>query len=559
LPVIHVMKYDLERLIGRVLKREDILDLLPRIKCEVEYVSDEGEIEYEVTHDRPDLYSAEGLAMALRGLLGLEMYRYKFVDEGVKAYNMGVPRRPYVAFAIVKDVELDDEAVKQIMQLQEKLATTCGRGRRKASIGVYDLDKITPPIYYELRDPDNTFLKPLNTEEVMSLREILDKTEKGRLYGYLIRDWDKYPVLRDSENKILSLPPIINGDDTKVTIDTRNILIDSTGIDQKTVIDMVTVMATSIAERSSSGIIVFVDTIMPDNNVIKAPRSEGVKINFKISMAEEVIGVRINRDRITELLKRMGYLNISVKDNDVVEVTTPPYRLDIHSWIDVVEDIAMSIGYEVIGSKALELPPATHPGKPHPLEYLSRIIRGIISSYGFVEIANYMMSNPRIQLEVFGITNQDIIMVSNPKMDKYTGLRKWLTPGLLEFILENKDRYNNIRIYEIGDVAIPDPETETGARIERRVGIAIYYRKATLTDGLAIISALMNRFGLKSVFVKDRINGMLPERTARIMVNDENIGFVAEIHPTILYKLGIEYPVVVSEIILNKLLLLLKK
>ncbi|ADI31695.1 phenylalanyl-tRNA synthetase, beta subunit [Staphylothermus hellenicus DSM 12710] len=558
MPVIRIAKWDLERLVGRTLSNEEIMDYLPRIKCEVETISEDGEIEYEATHDRPDLYSVEGVARSLRYLLGIKSLNYKFIDEGVKAYNMGVPRRPYAAFAIVKDLELDHESVKQIMQLQEKLATTYGRSRRKASIGVYDLDKFKMPIYYELRDPDNTSLVPLNEAREMSLREILEETEKGKIYGHILRDWDKYPVIRSSDGKILSLAPIINSEDTRVTTYTKNVLIDSTGLDPRTVVDAVTIMATSIAERSTSKKIIFVDTIMPDNTILQAPRDKGPTIELHLDDAEKVLGIKIDTKNIVEYLEKMGHETVEISNNNI-KIVAPPYRIDIKSWIDIVEDIAMAIGYDTIGVKADKLPPATHPGRMHSLEYISRLIRKILVGYGFTEITSYMMSNPQTQLEMFGLKDKKIITVLNPKMDKYTGLRRWLTPGLLEVIIENKEKQSSMKIFEIGDVAIPDPNTETGARIERRIGIAITHGKATLTDGLAIVSTLLNRLKLNPTFEKTHIKGMLPERTASIKINGEEIGFVAEIHPDILYRLDYQFPVVVSEIVLNKLLIILRQ
>ncbi len=556
MPVIRVYKWDLERLLGKTLSKEEILDLLPRIKCEVEEIGEDGLIEYEATHDRPDLYSVEGLARALRFLLGVEHREYVFVDEGVKTYNLGVPRRPYVAFAIVRDLELDEEAVKQIMQLQEKLATTYGRSRRKASIGVYDLDTFKLPVYYELVDPEKTKFIPLNDNRIMNLREILAETEKGREYGHLLEGWDKLPILRDSEGKILSMPPIINSEDTKVTEETKNVLIDSTGIDPKTVIDMVTIMATSIAERSRSRKIVYVDTVNPDGTVTRAPRSQPKELKLNISYAESIIGMKISVDEAIKLLKKMEITPGKTEDQTII-VYVPPYRLDILEEIDLVEELAVAIGYDVIGGDADSLPPAYHPGRIHPLEHLSRRFRSILVGLGYVEVTNYMMSNPAIQLGIFGISDEDMILVKNPKMDKYTGLRRWLTPGLLEVILENKEKLKDIRVFEIGDVAIPDKESETGAIIERRLGIAISHEKATLTDGLAVINALFNRFSIKPVYEKKYVKGFLKERTASIIINGEEVGFVGEIDPRILYRLGMDRPVVSAEIILNKVLILI--
>ncbi len=556
MPVIKIMKWDLERLLGKVLSIDEILDYLPRIKCEVDSISEEGEIEYEATHDRPDLYSVEGVARSLRSFLSLGENKYQLVDEGLKAYNIGVPGRPYIALAVVRNLELDDEAVKQMMQLQEKLHMTYCRRRRKASIGVYDLDKIKPPLYYELADPSTKFI-PLDESREMTLKDILTNTARGKEYGHIIASWEKYPILRDSEGTILSMPPIINSEDTRVTTETKNILIDTTGIDPKIVLDMVTIMAYNIAERSREKKIVFVETIMPDNSVLKAPREKGVTIEVDPKKVNEVLGTNIVIEQIIDLLRKFDYKIISRQKEQLV-VAAPPYRVDVKSWIDVVEDIAMVYGYDTIGSSAYDLPEATHPGRIHPLEFLSRILRKILVGIGFIEVVNYMMSNPETQLGIFGIEDE-LITVTNPKMEKYTSLRRWLVPGLLEIINVNKEKEAEIKIFEIGDVAIPDTSTDTGARIERRLGIAVSHRKTTLTDGLAIISTLMDRLGLTPRYEKATINGLLPQRTAKIYVEDVEIGFVGEIHPKVLLRIGYDKPVVVSEIILDKLLMVLMK
>lgn len=556
MPIIEISKSDLEKLINRELSVEEIIDLLPRFKCEVERINGDI-IEYEATHDRPDLFSVEGLARCLKHYLGLERYEYRFVDEGIKAYNKGVEYRPYVAFAIVKNIELSNEAIKQIMQLQEKLAITYGRSRRKASIGVYDLDTIKPPFYYELADPFETKFTPLNETREMNLLEILEKTDKGREYGWIIKKYDKYPVLRDSSGKILSLAPIINSEDTRVTEETRDVLIDSTGIDLEVVIDMVTVLAFNIVERSASREIVYVDVVMPNNSIIKTPRTTRGVVRASIRKINELLSLDLRFSEVIEHLRRMGFVDIR-RRGYYLEINIPPYRLDIINWVDIAEDIAISYGYNKLGSEAVDLPPTRKPGRVNPLEHLSRVFRKILIYYGFTEVVNYIMSNPAVQIELFN-TISDMIKVSNPKMEKYTGLRIWLTPGLLETIVYNAEKEKEIKIFEIGDVIIPSEECETGARTERRVGIAISHDKATLTDGLATVTTILEQLGLKPEYRSTHISGFLEKRAASIYTDEQEIGFIGEIHPEILSKLGLNNPVVVIELKLDNLLKLISR
>lgn len=553
MPVISAKLWDLARLVGKDLERDELFRYLTALKCEIER-AEGGEIEYEANHDRPDLFSAEGLARAIRGLIsrGEIPLKYRVINAGNIAYADQVPGRPYAAFAIVRDVLLDEEAIIQIMQLQEKLATTYGRSRRKASIGVYDLGEIELPLYYTTADPDGTKFIPLNEREEMSLREALGKTAKGAEYGHLVSDMQRFPVIKDSVGNVVSFPPIINADYNKIRESTRNILIDSTGLDPGVVVDMVTIMATSIAERSRSGVIEVVGTSYPSGLLVSAPRERGAEVSLRKKDITGLIGVELNEQDIERALKSHYYELVGGNEHGIA-VRAPIYRVDVKTWVDVAEDIATAVGYDALGSLADSLPPSTSLGRIHPLEYLSRRIRDLLISLGFTEVANYMMSSEQVQLELLG-ARWEVFRVSNPRSERFTCIRTWLTPELIMTAFQNARKMPRLSVFEIGDVVVPDPQGETYARVERRIGFAITHEKATLTDGLAAVKSLMAELGLPYSFEAGNVPGLLAERTARILVNGREVGFVGEVHPAISAKFEHAFPLVVGEITLNKLL-----
>lgn len=550
MPTIRVSINDLERLLGKKLSLEDVKKYLPFLKCEIEKLENDS-LEYEANHDRPDIFSAEGLARGLRPFMGLSPKKLQFKPSTVKGYAESIPERPYVALAVVRDLALDDEAVRQIMQLQEKLASTYGRERRKASIGVYDLDKITPPIYYKLADPDHTFFIPLEHYRRMSLRSALEETKQGQLYGHIIAGMRKYPVLIDSTGQILSLAPIVNGETSKVDVRTRNILIDSTSISKETAISLVTLMALNIAERSSSGIVEVVEVVASNGEKIISPSIEAQVIELNVEEINELLGTQLKADEIAELLK-YHYYEIIENSGKSLKVRIPLFRLDVKSWVDVAEDVSISLGYHVLGTEADSLPPSTHPGRVHPIEASSRKMRDVLIGMGYTEVSNYIMSNELAQLERFGLKSH-MYLVSNPKSERFTGLRVWLTPGLLDAVAENSSKQAVIKIFEIGDVILPG-RTEGEPVVERRLGAAISHDKATLTDGLSLIASIFDFLNIKYEFVKDRYEGFLEERFSSIYVDEEKVGFVGEIHPKILYELGIGNPVIIAEVSLSKLI-----
>jgi len=553
MPTISIQLDDLYRLLGRRLDKKDLVDLLTKLKCEVEEFSDTMLV-YEANHDRPDLFSVEGLARAIKNLLGLPAKEPRVSECGVAAYAESVEGRPYVAFAVVKNVTLDDEALRQIIQLQEKLHATYGRNRRKASIGLYDLDRVKPPIYYKKVDPDTTRYRPLGYDRDMSLREVLKYTDKGREYGFIIEGMPKFPVIADSEGRILSLAPILNSEDAKVTTSTRNILVDSTGLDPRIVVDMATIVAFNLYERGDATELCIVKTLYENGIEVAAPRLEGVLQEISLKEVNELIGANITVEEATGLLKQFGYKVLGVRDWRII-AQAPPYRVDVLSWVDAAEDIAIAYGYDKLGEQAGELPPATRGGRENEVEHFSYFLRSIMVSMGFSEVANYMMTNTNLDVNLFGRRVEPIV-VANPISERFTSIRTWLTPGLLGVIVENKNKASDFKIFEVGDVAYV---REGRVVEERRIGLAISNYNATLTDGLAAVKTLVNTLGLSPRFADGGVEGLLKERTALILIDNEVIGFVGEIHPEILYKLNYDRPVVVAEINVEKLLKMLER
>lgn len=552
MPVIEMSLSDLERLLGVRLTTKDLYGYLARLKCEIEEIRGDLVI-FEANSDRPDLFSVEGVARALRPWIGIESPKYVIKHSSVRGYAETIPQRPYVALSIVRDVHLDDQAIVQVMQLQEKIADTYGRRRRKVSIGVYDLDLIKPPVYYKLVDPDETKYRPLNESEELSLRQVLEKTEKGQIYGYIIKDMSKYPALIDVENRVLSLVPILNSDNCKITPKTRNVLIDATGTSLQDVLNAVTIMTFNLAERSRGREIEVVEVVYEDGLVVRAPRVESEPLEVDLDRVENLIGISINPDEATQLLGKFYYEVLAIRDGKIA-VRAPPYRIDVKTWVDVAEDIAIAYGYEKLGIEAESLPETRSIGKITPLEYVSKRIRDILVGMGFQEVANYMMTSKHSQLEIMKIRDMELFVVENPRSERFEALRRWLAPQLLEVAVENSGKYNKITVFEVGDVVEPEAGRETGAVVDRRVGLLITYDKATLTDGLAHAKALLRELGIECSFEKGTVEGFLRERTALVRACGTVLGYVGEVNPGVVHELGLKHPVVIVELSISRII-----
>ncbi|MDR0198664.1 MAG: phenylalanine--tRNA ligase subunit beta, partial [Methanomassiliicoccaceae archaeon] len=257
MPVINFKYSDLCGLIGKKVPRDVLVDRIPMMGADMHDTdANVDDMSVEFFPDRPDLYSVEGLARALRAFLdiepGMAEYEVEDTDIVVKVDKSVKDVRPYIVCATVLDVDMTDDLLRSLMEVQEKLHITIGRKRSKVAIGVHDLDKVVPPFVYKAVPPKEISFVPLAKTERWNLDEILKKHEKGVDYAHILEGKKKYPIILDANNDVLSFPPIINGALTTVTVNTKNLFIDVTGTDAKAVKGALDILVTALAERGGS-------------------------------------------------------------------------------------------------------------------------------------------------------------------------------------------------------------------------------------------------------------------------------------------------------------------
>ena len=540
MPVISVKWWDLERLVGRELTRGEIEDSLPRVKCELEEIEGD-EIWYEATHDRPDLYSAEGLSIALKGLLGVEegLPTYRVSGRVVEAFAEGPAYRPYALFAVVRGVDLDDEAIRQLMQLQEKIHVTYGRDRRKVSIGLYDMRGIKFPVRYTRVSPDSVRFKPLDMDEEMTPSEVLERHPTGVKYRHLVEGRAEVPLIVDAEGKVVSFPPIINSEEFRVTESTTDILIDVTSTDLEAARRVLAIVATATYVRGKEIGRVLVHGPWGEE---ESPRLEPDAILYDPSLSSRILGVDLGLEETARLLSRMRME--AVPRGSLLEVRFPYYRTDILHPVDIVEEVAMAYGYDRLSPLIMR---PLHPGREAGIEVFTRSLRETLVGMGFIEVNNYMFTNTNTLFTKMGLHGK-AIEVENPKHEAYHALRTWITPQLLETLARSKHAGYPLKIFEAGDVVLPDDREANLAREERHLAYAVAGRGVTLTDALAHLRSLVELYGLKMSLEPLEHPSLIPGRAARIIIAGEEAGFVGEIHPRVLTEFSLTIPVVVAEI-----------
>ncbi len=527
MPVISVKLWDLERLSGVSLPRdkEELTKLLAIFKAELEELN-EDEVVYEASHDRADLFSAEGLGRAIAIYFGKrEVSMYKVRKGNVILDISEAPNyRPYAFGAVVRNLVLDDESIRQLFQLQEKLAISYGNKREIVSIGLYDLDVLDPNWYdkdtfiIKYKAVADGKMKPLGYDEVMSFDEVLEKTQKGQEYGHLVVR-GQYPIF-ECEGKVMSLAPILNAEDYKVTENTRNVFVDVTGTIPEIMLRVLDVMVTSIAERSPEPIIESVKVI----GFGYTPRLRYKELEIDEDDIERVAGVKIKD--YGQHLRKMGLI---VSDRKVI---VPPFRIDIFDKVDLVEDVLASYGYQNLPREA---PAPTHWGSRDPFyDYLAKVMIGM----GLNEVFNFVLVDEETVKELLDTKPVKII---NPRMKSFSAARPSLIPSLLLTVRQNQEKFSKIEAFEIGPIIKPEGTSW-------RLGVVIAGDKVTLTDVGAVLMGLRELF---NVNVKlERYEGLpfIPGRAAKIIINGKTAGVMGEVHPRHLTKMGVKYPTAVLEL-----------
>lgn len=539
MPVINFSYSDLCGLVGREVPRDVLIEKLPMLGADPRS-AEEGsdELSFEFFPDRPDLYSVEGIARALRAFLGFEpgLRSYAVADSGLELRvdaSVG-PVRPCIATSLVEGNEIDDALIRSMMDLQEKLHVTLGRNRKKVAIGMHDSSAVRPPFTYKAVMPHEVSFVPLQGDTSMDLAEILERHDKGRAYADILRGKDRYPVIIDSDGEVLSFPPIINGVRTAVTEETRDIFVDCTGTDINAVSAAVDIVTTALAERG--GKVRTVKMVRPDGTA-QSPCLDPRAVDLDVAYVNRWIGTSLSASEMSACLMRLGH-GAAVTDAGI-RVLVPSYRSDVIHPVDLAEDVAVGHGFERFGSK---LPRRSTFGAEDPVIAFSTRLRPVLMGLGYLEVVTLSLSNPEDQYDALNLARDaGAVSVMNPVSEGHSILRASVLPGLLSILRKNRHRELPQRVFEVGEVVV------AGRNAVRVAGVAVH-AKAGFTEVKSDVQSVMAALGLTCEVSKLDHGAFVPGRCAQVLTGGQAVGVLGEVALTTLTTFGLGVPGVAFEL-----------
>lgn len=517
---------------------------------------------------RPDIFDVGGMARYFRGFLGIQpgLIEYPLAPAKISVkvdprLSNEDSRRPFIACAVLRGLRLDHERIKFLMNLQEDLHWALGRDRKLASIGVYDLEKLAGTAFrYEAVAPDELRFVPLgfgpdSPDSLLTPGQILERHKTGQAYAHLLKGFARYPLLRDERGTVLSMPPIINSEATRVTQQTTQCFVDVTGLSQRTVDRALAIIVSGVREVMPD---VQIEQVLIDGAEGKRTTPDLTPTVMELSVAEaaETVGVPLEAADAGRLLERMGH-GVKLAHDGRLQVSVPAWRNDVMHPVDLIEDIAVAYGYD-------RLTPAIVPtvtiGVPREIEEQSGVARRVMTGLGFHQVMTLTLSSEAAAFEQWGLAADDplrsrAVRIENPISVEQTICRVSLLPGLMQTLSINKRYDLPQQLFEVGDVCVVDGAVETGAREERMLAAALIGTHVGYADIRAVCDALAHEMGAGVKVEATQHPSFIAGRAAAIRAaGGAEMGLMGELHPRVIEAYGLKHPVAVLELSLARLL-----
>lgn len=518
MPVVELSYMRLQKLVGKVTKKQ-ISDSLPFLGLDIES-ENKDLIRIEYSPNRPDYSTDFGIALGLQGLLRIKTGSIKLNIKKSKKYAISVKSevskvRPFVTGIVAKNGKIDDKTIKQFMTLQEDLHFGIGRKRKKLSIGIHDLDKITFPLVYKTTNRNFKFI-PLNSKKELSISEILKNTDVGKDYSSILENSSQVPLILDAKQNTVSFPPIINAALTSVTTKTKNLFVEVTGINKEDAEDMLSVVATILQSAGFT-----LESVQISGAKNSSPKLEQKKMSVSPFLINQTLGLNLNNSKIISSLKK-SRLDASTKGKNII-CTIPAYRFDIFGPMDLVEEVALGYGIQNLEPT---LSPSQTLGQKHPNSISLQSLSSIMTGLGYMEALNSSLTSKRILYDNTKRDSSKILSVLDSKSLEHTILRDSLLPGLIDNLAKNIHESYPQKLFEIGTIF----NKTSSVTEETHLCAVSSHKDANFSEIKSVLQSVIQSIFGKTCETKTSTHPTFEKgHVANITVNGKIIGIIGEI------------------------------
>jgi len=519
-------------------------------------VEEDDEVVYkiDIPANRYDLLCVQGISQALNAFRGIcEPPNFQKLpgSEKIIVKKSAEAIRPYVVGAVLRDMEFNENTFNDFIDLQDKLHMNICRRRKWASIGTHDLDSIKGPFTYEALPPEDIEFRALKQSKSMDAKTLLQSYESDtfmKQFIGLIQSSPVYPIIKDSNNVVCSLPPIINGEHSKVTLSTKNVFIEITALDltkARIVLDtMVTMFSMYCSKKFTCETVSVEYEVSPTTRNATFPDLDYRSTTISSDYINKKIGVSQEPSMIASSLQKMGLAAILDPDNDTIHAKIPPTRHDILHACDVMEDAAIAYGFNNIKK---QMPRTLTIGKAFQLNKLTDLLRNSMAQMGYTEGMTFSLcSRDDVSKKVRKPLGKDVVHIGNPKTLEFQICRTSLLPGLLKTVAANRSLPLPLKLFEVSDCVVKS-DNDVGAKNTRKLAAVWYNTTSGFENIMGLADMLMELLEMKNYRFQPTDDPMyFPGRCCDLVVKygggDHSVGRMGVAHPEVLGNFELTCP-----------------
>lgn len=536
-------------------------------------------LDLDITPNRPDCLSVIGIAREIAALTGGEInipdVHYDELEDAIDSFVSVEIAEPDLCPRYCASLLTGVKVGPSPQWLQQRLLAY---GMRPIS----NIVDVTNYVMLEYGQPLHAF----DYSEIRGKQIIVRRAQEGEVITSLDgveRTLNQDLLVIADKDRAVAVAGVMGGLDTEVTDDTTTVLIESANFNQAVIhrggVDLQ--LSSEASLRFEKGLSRDLSLValaratqlmaeLSDAKVAKGlidvypGKQQREPILLAVAQVKRLLGMDVEIDEIVKSLELLGFVCEQTESHSQVRVDIPWWRSDINCTADLIEEVARIVGYDNIPTTMLS---ASLPRQePMPMVAFRRRLRSILIGCGFQEVLTYSLTNLDMMSRVSPerhLVDTDLVKVANPMSRDHEYLRISLRVGALSVLARN-ERYQEkgIRLFEIGKVFLPrgkdlPQEKEMLCAILNNLQPDLSWRgKAEPVDffvAKGVVETLLSRLGIAARFEASEDEGLYPGRGANIVIADENIGVIGELHPKVSEVFELSDTAYLIEVDLDKL------
>lgn len=512
--------------------------------------------EYEITSNRVDCFGVLGIAREAAAT-----FNKPFVPPVVEVKGNSEDVNDYIKVT-VEDKDLCKRYCARVVKNVKIAPSPEWMQRRLAACGIRPINNLVDITNYVMEE----YGQPMHAFDLATLEGrhiIVKRAEDGETFTTLDgqeRALDKDILMINDAKKAVGIAGIMGGENSKITDDVKDMVFEAAcfdgtnirlsakrlglrtdasgkfekGLDPNNALDAIN-RACALIEELGAGEVV--GGVVDVYDEVKEP----VRITFEPDKINKLLGTDISCE---EMLKYFEKIELSY-DKASNEVIIPTFRQDLECMADLAEEVARFYGYDNI--------PTTLPngeataGKLSYKLRIEAVARDIAEFCGFSQAMTYSFESPKVFDKLLLPADSELrktVTITNPLGEDFSIMRTISLNGMLTSLATNYNRRNkNVRLYELGNIYLPKAVPVTELPDERMQFTLGMYGDGDFFDMKGVVEEFLYKVGMRKNIRYDKDAGkpfLHPGRQANIMYAGEVIGYLGEIHPTVMdnYNIG---------------------